>query len=101
MTDGLIITALLITFSMIAVRVLASLAFWGEMDMRERVLFSFSHSMPLTLLIAIATLAYQNHSITQYYYFSFILASLFEVIISIVAIKVITRMECQHLLERE
>jgi len=99
--DGLIRTTLLITFSMIAIRMLASLAFAGYLDLRERILFSFSHSMPLTLLIAIVTLAYQNHSITQFYYFAFILASLFEVIISIVSIKVISRYGCVSLIKRK
>ncbi len=99
--DGLIKTALLITFSMIIIRVVASLAFLGYLDTRERILFSFSHSMPLTLLIAIVTLAYQNSSITQFYYFAFILASLFEVIISIVSIKVISRYGCMNLVKRK
>jgi len=99
--DGLIKTALLITFSMITIRMLASQAFMGYLDMRERILFSFSHSMPLTLLIAIVTLAYQNSSITQFYYFAFILASLFEVIISIVSIKVISRYGCASLIKRK
>ncbi len=99
--DGLIKTALLITFSMIVIRLLASLAYVGYLDLRERILFSFSHSMPLTLLIAIVTLAYQNSSITQFYYFAFILASLFEVIISIVSIKVISRYGCVSLIKRK
>ncbi len=99
--DGLIKTALLITFSMIGIRVLASLAFVGYLDVRERILFSFSHSMPLTLLIAIVTLAYQNSSITQFYYFAFILASLFEVLISIVSIKLISRHICVSLMKRK
>ncbi len=99
--DGLIKTALLITFSMIGIRMLASLAFVGYLDVRERILFSFSHSMPLTLLIAIVTLAYQNSSITQFYYFAFILASLFEVLISIVSIKVISRNVCVSLMKRK
>ena len=98
--DGLIATALLITFSMIVIRLLASTAFAGYLNIRERVLFSFSHSMPLTLLIAIVTLAYQNDTITQFYYFAFILASLFEVIISIVAIKLISKSGCENLIKK-
>jgi len=89
---GLIEEALWITAAMIGIRFLASISFIGYLDFKERVLFSFSHSMPLTLLIAIATLAYQNSTITQFYYFAFILAGLFEVIISIVSIKYISRL---------
>jgi len=99
-TKGLISTALLITFSMIAIRIISSFAFVGYLNAKERILFAFSHSMPLTLLIAIVTLAYQNHSLTQYYYFAFILASLFEVIISIVSIKAISRFGYINLIKR-
>ncbi len=90
-TDGLIISALMITFSMIAIRVSASFAFIGYLSFNERILFALSHSMPLTLLVAVATLAYQNNSIDQLSYRSFILAGLFEVLVCIVAIKVISR----------
>ncbi len=94
--DGLIYQAMLITLLMIVIRVLASWAFFNYITLKEQILFAFSHSMPLTLLIAIATLAYQNHSITQFYYFAFILASLFEVLISIVGIKMIAYLYKSH-----
>jgi len=89
--DGLIMESLWITAAMIGMRFLASLSFIGYLNFKERLLFSFSQSMPLTLLVAIATLAYQNQIISQFYYFTFILAALFEVIISIVAIKGISK----------
>ncbi len=85
----LIIEAIWITVAMIGIRVLSSVAFLGVLSFKERVLFAFSHSMPLTLLIAIVTLAYQNESIGEFYYRAFVLAGLFEVIISIVAIKLL------------
>jgi Kef-type K+ transport system membrane component KefB len=86
----LIIEALWITVAMIGIRLLASNAYVGYISFKERTLFAFSHSMPLTLLIAIATLAYQNQNISQFYYFAFIIAGLFEVILSIVAIKLVS-----------
>jgi len=89
--SGLIIESLWITAAMISMRFLASFSFIGYLDFKERLLFAFSHSMPLTLLIAIATLAYQNDIISQFYYFVFILAGLFEVLISIVSIKIISK----------
>ncbi len=97
--DGLINTALLITFSMMAIRFISSIAFIGYLDLKERLLFAFSHSMPLTLLIAIVTLAYQNNSISQFYYYAFILASLFEVLVSIVSIKIIAKSGCKSLIK--
>ena len=91
-TEGLVISAFMITFSMIAIRISASFAFIGYLSFSERVLFALSHSMPLTLLVAVATLAYQNNSIDQLSYRSFILAGLFEVLICIIAIKMISRL---------
>ncbi len=88
---GLILESLWITSVMIGIRFLASLSFIGYLNFKERLLFAFSQSMPLTLLIAIATLAYQNNIISQFYYFTFILAGLFEIIIAIVAIKLISK----------
>jgi hypothetical protein len=54
------------------------------------VLYALSHSMPLTLLVAIASLAYHTNKIIQFEYYAFILASLFEVIIVMVSIKMIS-----------
>jgi len=45
--------------------------------------------MPLTLLIAVATIAYHTSSIDKLHYFAFILAALFQVIVVTVLIKLI------------
>lgn len=87
--EGLIGNAFLIVGLMILVRLLSSLVFLKFLKFKEVVLFALSQSMPLTLLIAVATLAYHSKSISEVYYFSFILASLIEVIISMIGIKVI------------
>ena len=87
--DGLIYKALLITMAMIAMRVLASLVFTRELGLIDSVLMGLSHSMPLTLLIAMATLAYHANSIDQLHYYAFILAALFQVISVMIMIKVI------------
>jgi len=84
---NLIYTALLITFGMILIRIISSLLFVKDIGLRQSILLSLSHSMPLTLLIAVATLAFQNQSISQFYYFAFILSSIFEVIISMILIR--------------
>ncbi len=91
--EGLVFQALLITFAMIFIRLVASISLHGLLNAREIVYFALSHSMPLTLLIAIATLAYHNNSIDQFQYYAFILASLFEVIIVMVGIKILHRSE--------
>ena len=87
--EGLVMFALMITFTMILIRLLSSVAFFRVLNRHEAILFALSHSMPLTLLVAIATLGYHSHKINQYEYYAFILASLFEVIIVMVSIRVI------------
>ncbi len=88
---SLVSNAILIALTMIMIRIVAALSFYRTMTPKEIILFALSHAMPLTLLIAIATLAYQNQSISQKIYYAFILASLFEVLIVMVAIKLIHR----------
>lgn len=90
LVDGLILKSLLITLAMITMRVIASLVFTRELGIKESILMGLSHSMPLTLLIAMATLAYTAKSIDLFHYDAFILASLFQVIIVMTVIKLIT-----------
>ena len=86
---SLVSTALLITLSMIVLRFVASLLFTKELKLKGVVLFALSHSMPLTLIVAVATLALNANSITNFYYYVFILSAILEVIISMVLIKII------------
>ncbi len=89
--DGLALKALLITLSMIAIRLIASLLFVKDVGWNRFYMLGLSHSMPLTLLIAVATLVYNNHSITQEYYYAFILAAIMEVLIVMIAIRVLSK----------
>jgi Kef-type K+ transport system membrane component KefB len=82
---------LIIVLIMIVIRVLSSLIFMKILNKQEILLFSLSLSMPLTLLIATATLAYQAQSIDLMHYNSFILASILEVLISMIGIKLILK----------
>ena len=86
---SLVTTALLITVSMIALRLIASSLFIKQLKFKGVVLFALSHSMPLTLIVAVATLALNANSITNFYYYVFILSAILEVIISMVLIKII------------
>ncbi|AXH13470.1 cation:proton antiporter [Halarcobacter bivalviorum] len=88
--DGLVKTAFLIAIAMIIIRFIASLLFVKEMGWNKFYMIGLSHSMPLTLLIAVATIAYHNHSITQFYYYAFILSAIMEVLIVMVAIRVLS-----------
>lgn len=88
---NLISYALLITFAMIALRLISSLLFIKDIGIKGSVLLALSHSMPLTLIIAVATLALHSNSITNFYYYVFILSAILEVIISMLLIRSINK----------
>ncbi len=87
--DGLIEKALMITIAMVFMRLIASLVFIQELGAIDAILMGLSHAMPLTLLIAMATLAYSANSIDLLHYYAFILAALFQVISVMIIIKLI------------
>ena len=89
MTNGLIVKAFYIAVVMISMRVIASLVFIKELNFIDSILMGLSHSMPLTLLIAMATLAFSANSIDELHYYAFILAALFQVISVMIVIKLI------------
>jgi Kef-type K+ transport system membrane component KefB len=89
--DNLVFIALLITFSMILIRGISSMLFLKDIGLKSALLLSLSHSQPLTLLIAVATLAFHNNSITQFYYYAFILSAIFGVVISMISIRLIAK----------
>jgi Kef-type K+ transport system membrane component KefB len=83
--------ALVITLLMIGMRLLAGFYLSGLSGSRDALLVAFALPMPLTLLIAVATIGYTASIIDIIIYYQLILASLFEVIISMLAIKLIRR----------
>jgi len=87
--EGLVVMAFVIANIMILMRVMASFVFYSRLKLKGTFLFALSHSMPLTLLIAVATLAHHSNSIDDFHYYAFILAALFEVIFSMIAIKLL------------
>jgi len=88
--SGVVVTALEIAGLMIAVRALSSLIFLQYLGKVDMFRFALSQSMPLTLMIAIATIAHESHNIDYHLYSALILASLIEVIIAMLGIKIIT-----------
>jgi Kef-type K+ transport system membrane component KefB len=92
--DGLINTAVGITIGMILIRVVSSFLLIKELGgVLKTLLFGLSHSMPLTLLIAVATLAFHNRSIDQFHYYAFILAAILEVLIGMITIRLLAKIE--------
>mgnify|MGYP002740902878 CR=1 FL=1 len=81
--------AVFIFLAMLGTRVVSSLLFLGKLGFRGIFLFAISQSMPLTLLIAVATIAHKSGEISDYSYSSFILASLAQAIIGAIIIKIL------------
>ena len=89
MMEGVVLGALLITFLMIISRILAAIVLKGISGSRDALLIALSLSMPLTLLVAVATIGYETNMLTLVSYYQLILASIFEILISMVIIKVL------------
>jgi Kef-type K+ transport system membrane component KefB len=99
--NGLIEKALLIALVMIFMRLIASFVFIKDLGVTDALLLGLSHAMPLTLLIAMATLAYSANSIDKLHYYAFILAALFQVIFVMVLIKLIHVYKEKNTLHKE
>ncbi len=86
---SLVIKAALISLAMVFIRIVASTLFIKDMGLKSFSLIGLSHAMPLTLLIAVSTIAFNNYSISKEYYFAFILAAILEVLFVMITIKII------------
>ncbi|MDD3591392.1 MAG: cation:proton antiporter [Sulfurovum sp.] len=84
---GVVSGALLITLLMISSRVLAAVVLQGISKKKDALLVALSLSMPLTLLIAVATIGHEAHLLEKLHYYQLILASIFEILISMITIK--------------
>lgn len=85
--EGVITGALLITTLMLLSRLLAAVVLKSISGARDALLVGLSLSMPLTLLIAVATIGFETEWIDILSYYQLILASIFEIIISMTIIK--------------
>jgi len=87
--DGVISGAILITCLMISSRVLAAVVLKHIAGSRNALLVSLSLSMPLTLLVAVATIGYETKLLDLLSYYQLILASIFEILLSMTVIKIL------------
>ena len=85
--EGVVSGALLITVLMIVSRLLAAIVLRGISGARDALLIALSLSMPLTLLVAVATIGYETKLLDLLTYYQLILASIFEILISMTIIK--------------
>ncbi|MDY0364489.1 MAG: cation:proton antiporter [Arcobacter butzleri] len=89
-TKEILVNALLIVLAMVFARIISSfVAYYKYLGAKDTVLFSFGDSMPLTFLIAIATIAINNNALTQNEYYAFILAAIIEAVFIMILIKYI------------
>jgi len=86
------ITAMLLV-GMFSIRVIAAFSFLSFIqEKRQTLLIALALTMPLTLMIAIATIANESEGMISFHeYNAVILASLLEVIISMIGIKLLAK----------
>jgi len=89
--EGVVSGALLITFLMLASRVLAAIILKDISGSKNALLVALSLSMPLTLLVAVATIGYNVQLLSQLNYYQLILASIFEILVSMTLIKILQK----------
>ncbi len=85
------ITTIILLSAMFSIRLIAAFTLSFITEKRQALLIGFALSMPLTLMIAVATIAYENNRIQIFDYAAVILASLLEVIISMIIIKILVK----------
>jgi len=78
---------------MFTIRMLSAYTLTFLVGKTNAVLISLSLSMPLTLMIAVATIGHEKNMIMEFDYYAVILASLLEVIIAMIAIKLIVKVQ--------
>lgn len=89
----LVLKALFLMFIMLFLRILCAGVFLRDLGFKHTILFALSHSMPLTLLIGIATLSYSSGVIGEELYSALILTALFEAVIVMSLIKLVSNIK--------
>jgi Kef-type K+ transport system membrane component KefB len=89
MIKGVVSGAILITILMIISRVWAAIVLKKISGAKDALLIALSLSMPLTLLVAVATIGYETKLLDLLTYYQLILASIFEILFSMTIIKVL------------
>lgn len=84
-------TSIILLILMFTIRLLAAYTLSSLFGTRDATLVALSLSMPLTLMIAVATVGEVTHVIEKFDYYAVILASLVEVIVTMIAIKLLVK----------
>jgi Kef-type K+ transport system membrane component KefB len=86
---------LLLTGIMILIRIISAFVFVKELKLKNSILFGLSLSMPLTLLIATATIAKDYNYISLTQYVELVITSVVEVIVVMFGVKLINKLQFQ------
>jgi Kef-type K+ transport system membrane component KefB len=89
--DGVFINAILIVSLSLGIKILSAFVLKSFLSIKEIILSALSLSMPLTLLVAVATIGYNLQIITILNYYSLILASILEIVIAMIIIKILAK----------
>jgi Kef-type K+ transport system membrane component KefB len=89
--EGVVSGAVLITGVMILSRIFGAFVLRGISGSQDALLVALSLSMPLTLLVAVATIGYNYHLLDELTYYQLILASIFEIFVAMTTIKILQK----------
>ena len=92
LSDVIYTTAILLGL-MFLIRFLSAYSLFAIMSKKNALLTALALSMPLTLMIAVATVGLEKNMIGIFDYYAVILASLIEVIVAMIAIKLLAKNE--------
>ncbi|HHO42103.1 MAG TPA: cation:proton antiporter, partial [Epsilonproteobacteria bacterium] len=86
----IIFQALWIVVAMVGLRIISGfIAYYKYLGARDTILFAFGYSMPLTFLVAIATIAVETGAIALHDYYAFVLAAMIEAVFIMILIQFI------------
>ena len=88
-----LLTTVILLLIMFSIRILSAYSLSFLIGKGNAILTALALSMPLTLMIAVATIGHEKHMIKEFDYYAVILASLLEVIIAMIAIKIIAKLQ--------
>jgi len=89
--DGVFPNTMLLVSLSFLIKISSAYVFKEFLTTKELIVTALSLSMPLTLLVAVATIGYNLRIITILQYYSIIQASILEVVIAMILIKVLSK----------
>jgi Kef-type K+ transport system membrane component KefB len=82
--------AFLVFIILVSIRFVSSMvAYTGYFGFKNAALFSLGNSMPLTFLVAIATLAHNTQNINDKEYYAIVVASMISAVVLMITIKIL------------